>query len=246
MKKLRKRELEQKKRELKEDPFVEFVGKAWERTASVKVYVAIAAVLVLAAVIVSGAAADRRKSAEEHGWKALPDMEATIIKMPADTDEELEARAEAELEGLAKLVDETEGSSAQVAVLFKLSGGILKKGGKENAEKAEAHCRFFLEKFPENYYAFPMKMLLGKALLEQEKHETALEAFQDVYDAFLTGTPTELKATKYEACYYVGRCEELLGRPVEARSMYELLASQAEECPLWAGMAQFRLSKMKS
>lgn len=246
MKKLRKKELEQKKRELKEDPFVEFVGKAWERTLSVKVYVAVAAVLVLATVIVSGTVVDRRKFAEEQGWKALAEMEATILEMPAGTDEEREAQDEAKLEGLARLVDKTESSSAQAVVVYELAGRILEKGGKENGEKAEAHCRFFLEKFPENYYALPMKMLLGKALFEQEKHEGALETFQDVYDAFLAGTPTELKATKYEAWYYVGRCQELLGRPVEARNMYELLASQVEESPLWAGMAQFRLSKMKS
>ncbi|NQT18755.1 MAG: hypothetical protein HQ592_03555 [Planctomycetes bacterium] len=246
MKKLRKRELEQKKRELKEDPFIQFVGKAWEMATSVKTYIAIAAVVVLTVVIVSGMKADSKKTAQDQGWAALAELEAAILEMPGATEEEREAQVEAGLEGLAKMVSKTQRSSAQPVIVFRLATGILKKGGKDNAEKAEAHCRFFLEKFPENYYALSVKLLLGKALLEQEKHESALEAFQDTYDVFLAGTPTALKAIKYEACYYVGRCHELLSRPVEARNMYELLSSQADESPLWADMAQFRLSKMES
>jgi TolA-binding protein len=183
---------------------------------------------------------------KDKGWAALSRLEKRIGEMEASTEEERTAREDAWLAGLGKVIRETEGSTAQpVAILYHVEA-LLKKGGEENVKKAEQQCRLFLQSFPDNYYALAVKQLLGKALFEQEKHARALEVFENVYDTFLADKAVEMQPVRYEAWYYIGRCQEVLGRTEEARTTFEELAAEETRAPLWAGMARFRLSKMDS
>jgi len=246
MKKSRKKELQQKKRVLKEDVFVTFVTGLWEKAAKAKLYLITALVVILAAVIVAGLMAEREEVVKDEGYEALARLKERIGKMESATEEDRTAMEDAWLKGLADLIPKTEDSAVQPEVIFYYADALFRKGGDDNLVKAERQCRSFVRKFPDNYFVIGVKELLGKTLFEQKKYAEALEVFQDVYDSLLAGEGAELKAAKYEACYYIGRCHELLGELEQARSMYEQLASQGDESPQWAEMARFRLSKMKS
>jgi len=246
MKITRKKKLQQKKRELKEDIFVQSVTGLWHKLAAAKVYVIVLLVAITAAVIVAGFMAQQKQTVKDKGWDELAKLEERMGKMDTSTEAAREAVEDEWLEGLEGLIPKTEGSTVQPVVVFYYADALFRKGGQENVKKAEEQCRFFLEKFPQNYYAVAVKQLLGKALFEQERYADALEVFQDVYDTLLAGEQPQMKATKYEALYYVGRCHELLGQLEQARSTYEQLASEDVESPQWSEMARFRLSKMRS
>ena len=245
MKKSRKRQ-KQKKQEVKEDIFVQSVTSLWQKVAAVKAYVIVLVIAVLAAMIVAGFMAERKQTVRDKGWDELAKLEERIGKMDTATEADQEAIEDEWLKGLEELIPQTEGSTVQPVIVFYYADALFRKGGAENVKTSEEQCRFFLEKFPKNYYAVAVKQLLGKTLFEQEKYADALEVFQDVYDISLAEERPEMKGTKYEALYYVGRCHELLGQLEQARNMYEQLASEDVESPQWSEMARFRLSKMKS
>ena len=246
MKKRRKKELQQKKKELKDDIFVQSVSKALEKAVAVKTYVIVAVVAIVAALIVVGFVSEHKQTMTDKGWSALAELEESVGKMESTTQEERDAMENEWLTGLGALISKTEGSTAQAVAVFYHADALFKKGGEENVEKAGAQCRFFLENFPNNYYALAVKQLLGKALFEQEKHDEALEVFTKVYETCLAGKAKQMRPIKYETSYYVGRCQELTGEVAMARITYEQLASEDNDSPLWAQMARFRLSKMKS
>lgn len=240
----RRKELELKKKELKEDVFVESVTKAWEKTSSARNYIIAGVVgLVVIAVAMSFVSRSRESSAQQ-GWNALAMAENRLEDQKTATKEaDAERLQDKRLEEFAGLSKETDGSPAQPVVLFYYANDLFKKGGVENAKKAEEQCKLFISKYPKHYFTLQMQQLLAKTQLEQKNYEGARQSFETVRKA-LAEKAGKFAILEPEAVYYIGRCLELTGKPAEARKTYEELST--EESPLWAELAQYRLSKMGS
>ena len=242
----RKKELEHKKQELKEDAFVTSITTAWQRTSEVRTYV-IAGLVGL--VLIGGIMmfmSYRKKSTTDQSWQALAAMEAKINEMKVTTEEERAKQEDARLAELDKLAKETDGSNCYPTVLFYHANALFRKGGADNVKKAEEECTLFLERYPDHYFAITMKQLLAKTLFEQKSCDKALAVFKEVHDVFRSGKPVRMASLEYEASYYIGRCQELLGQLADARKTYDELSSNEKGSPWWAEMAKYRLSKMNS
>jgi len=248
MRSTRKKELEHKKKELKEDVFVESMTKAWAKTTSIRTYIIVAVVTVALGAVVWGIRSHIRSSGDRAAWTAYARLEMSIAEKRKDDDSKAvrEKYDQEEIDGLAGLIGETDGTSAQAFIMYKYAHAVFSKGGDDNVKKAQEACATFAQRFPKHEYVLAMKLLQGKALFQQKSWQEALGVFQEVYDAYQQGKDVRMGSLQYEASYYIGRSHELLGNLDKAQAAYELLATHENESPLWADMARFRLAQMKS
>jgi len=246
MKITRKKELEHKKQELKQDPFIEGVTSAWTKASGVGSYVIGGAILL---VVIAGVIAVRhmvKSSGQDKSWAALSAAEDRISDIKGRTDEDEQKREDAAIEEYGKLAKELSGSDAHEPAVYYEAFALFKKGGDENLKKADQACREFIKSYPNSYYILPVKQLLAKTLFEQKKYEEALAAFSDVQAAFRSGKSEKMAGLQYEAAYHIGRCQQLLKRPDDARKTFEQLSREQEATPYWSEMAAYELGKLGS
>jgi len=243
MKKSRKKELESKKRELKEDIFVQSMLAAWQKSTAMRRHImtVAAAVAVIAVIVI--VARVRVRAANRQALTELGTMKVELQQLPDDISEE--ERQEIQLDKLGELSGNIRGK-ARPAVLFEYARALFEKGGGKNLQLAEEQCRAFIEDYPKNYWYLPVRQLLGKILFEQGRYEKAEAEFGAVEDAFLAEKQPVMTPLRYEAAYYIGRCQELLGRTGQARETYRQLAERKYENEIWSGKAAYRLEKLGS
>jgi len=243
MKKNRKKELESKKRELKEDIFVQSMLAAWQKSTAMRrhIIVAAAAVAVIALIVIVGR--ERINAAERQALAELGAMRVELQNLPDDMSEE--ERQVIYLEKLGELAKTVRGK-ARPEVLFEYAQALFEKGSSENLKLAEEQCRAFIKDYPESYWYLPLRQLLGKILFEHGQYEKAQAEFAAVQDAFLADSQPVMTPLRYEAAYYIGRCQEMLGKTTEARETYRQLAERKNENEIWSGKAAYRLEKLGS
>jgi len=244
MKITRKKELEHKKQELRQDPFIEGVTTAWAKVSAVGYYVIAGAVGLLLIAGVMAAVHAVKQSSEDKSWSALAAAEDRIGEIKGRTDEDEQKRQDAAVEEFGKLSKELAGTDAHESALYYDAFVLFRKGGDDNLKKAEEACRQFIKEYPGSYHILPVKQLLGKTLFEQKKYEDALAAFIEVRSAFGPGKSEKMTGLQYEAAYHVGRCQQLLKRDEDARKTYEQLSQEQDASAYWAEMADYQLKKM--
>jgi len=246
MKITRKKELEHKKQELRQDPFVEGVTTAWAKLSGAGSYVIAGAIGLLLIFGVMAAIRAIRQSGEDKSWAALSAAEDRISDIKGRTEEDEQKRQDIAIEEFGKLSKDLAGTDAHLSALYYGAFVLFRKGGDDNLKKAEEACRQFVKEYPDSYYILPVKQLLAKTLFEQKNHEDALAVFTEVQSAFRSGKSEKMTGLQYEAAYHIGRCQQLLKRYDDARKTYEQLSHEQEATAYWAEMADYQLKKMGS
>ncbi|HUS59563.1 MAG TPA: tetratricopeptide repeat protein [Planctomycetota bacterium] len=244
MKLNRRKELEHKKQELKEDIFVESVTKVYSKAAAARNYVLAGVIALALGFILISVMAESGKGSDESGWTKLAVAEAKLEEAKKLNQDEPEALVDETISQYGKLIEATKGSGAQQVALLHHIAALFEKGGSENIAKVVEECDLFLKSNPNGYFSIGVRQLKAKALFEQKEWQSALSLFDEVRITY-KGTVANLPALEQEAAYYTGRCYEELNEPDKAREIYKSIAG-LESSPTWAELAKYRLSILSS
>ena len=208
------------KQDIREDKFVETLGRAWNVVAPHATL--IAAVVVVAALVLSGIALWSYFGGEagDTAWARLA---------AASTVEEIEA-----------LAVDARGTDAEPTILLQLGLYYLGKNEPDNLGVSEQHLRDLIALEPSAFVLSRARLALGKALQAQERYREAITEYDTIASA------EELSYLKPEALWHAGRCYELLGETEQARQSYERVGARtlAGYSAQWATLAEFRLTKL--